>query len=275
MALMHCHFSSQVLGLATSLYAIIPQRSRTDIGIRSESADTQSKRFAGHRTLYLLHGFSDDHTIWERRTAIDRYAHERGVAVIMPEVGRSFYTDMAEGMRYWEFISEEVPAVAREFFHLSARREDQLVAGNSMGGYGAIKLALAQPERWGGAVALSGALDIAGHVLANRPEREREWQRIFGEDLTRIRGSSNDLFHLADQLVGQGISPPRLAAWCGRDDFLYEDNRRFRDHARQIGLPLDFREHPGEGHTWGYWDQQIAPALDWLLGKDVPDEASR
>jgi putative tributyrin esterase len=85
-------------------------------------------------TLFLLHGFSDDHTIWQRRTSIERYAMPLGLAVVMPAVNRSFYTDMVSGYDYWSFISEEVPTVARSFFPLSDLREDNFVAGNSMGG---------------------------------------------------------------------------------------------------------------------------------------------
>lgn len=92
-----------------------------------------------HPTLYLLHGLSDDHTIWLRRTSIERYVASMGLAVVMPAVHRSFYTDMDKGYRYWTFISEELPALARSFFPLSDKREDNFAAGLSMGGYGAFK----------------------------------------------------------------------------------------------------------------------------------------
>lgn len=99
-----------------------------------------------HPTLYLLHGLSDDDSIWLRRTSIERYVAQMGIAVVMPQVHRSFYTDMAAGGQYWTFISEELPALARSFFPLSAKREDNFVAGLSMGGYGALKLGLRKPE---------------------------------------------------------------------------------------------------------------------------------
>ena len=79
--------------------------------------------------LYLLHGLSDDHTSWVRRTDIDRYAEEWGVAVIMPEVQRSFYCDMTNGPRYFTYIVDELPALCQRLFRVSARREDNFVAG--------------------------------------------------------------------------------------------------------------------------------------------------
>src|SRR5512147_42451 len=138
MPLIHCNFFSQALGLSISMDVILPLRPW------SQGASAQAGR---HPTLYLLHGMSDDHTIWQRRTSIERYVDPLGLAVVMPAVARSFYTDMYAGPKYWTFISEELPEIARAFFPLSAAREDNYVAGLSMGGYGAFKLGLRQPER--------------------------------------------------------------------------------------------------------------------------------
>ena len=90
------------------------------------------------------------------------------LAVVMPAVHLSFYTDMAYGGKYWQFISEEVPAVVRDMFPLSSEREDNFVAGLSMGGYGAFKLALTYPERYAAAASLSGAVDISEVVKVKR-----------------------------------------------------------------------------------------------------------
>src|SRR5690606_35149889 len=116
-----------------------------------------------HPVLYLLHGLSDDDTIWLRRTSIERYVAGLGLAVVMPNVHRSFYADMAYGGQYWTFLTEELPRVAGDFFPLSDAREDNYVAGLSMGGYGAFKWALSYPERFAAAGSLSGVLDLAKH----------------------------------------------------------------------------------------------------------------
>ncbi len=184
-----------------------------------------------------------------------------GLAVVMPAVDRSFYTDMARGNRYWTFISEELPGICRAFFPLSARREETFVAGLSMGGYGAFKLALRCPGRFAAAASLSGALDVVG-LFADRPERRGEWENIFG-DLERLRGSDNDLFHLADRLARSDGPKPALFQWCGTEDELYPYNVRFRDHALALGLSLTYREGPG-GHDWARWDEQIRNVLRWL-----------
>jgi len=259
MALIHCDFYSEALKLSTSMCVILPQATQTQIGMKGVS------RRRKHPTLYLLHGLSDDHTIWQRRTSIERYVAPLGLAVVMPAVNRSYYTDMASGPRYWTFISDEVPRVARSFFPLSGEREDNFVAGLSMGGYGAFKLALRRPEIFAAAASLSGALDLAAsarRVRENDPEMLHMLESIFG-DVDSIAGDEHDLFHLAEELVRSGAPIPRLYQCCGAEDFLLDDNRAFRAHAKRLGLEVMYEESPGH-HEWGYWDQAIRRVLEWL-----------
>jgi putative tributyrin esterase len=245
MALLHCNFKSETLQIAASMDVILPQK----------------PRFKGKfQTLYLLHGLSDDHTIWQRRTSIERYVDDLNLAVVMPAVNRSFYANMASGPRYWDFISQEVPAVARAFFPLSDKRQDNFVAGLSMGGYGAFKLALSQPRRFAAAASLSGALDMSYRIEGGDDAFAAELKHIFGKG---VKGSDNDLLHLATQLSTRKTPRPRLFQCCGTEDFLYEHNTRFRDHATTSGLKLEYREGPG-GHTWDFWDEYIQQVLDWL-----------
>jgi len=247
MALFQSVFFSEVLEISASMNVIIPQ----------------GQKQRPLKTLYLLHGLSDDHTGWCRKTSIERYADEFGVAVVMPAVNRSFYADMARGPKYWTFVSEELPRLARSFFPLSDRREDNFVAGLSMGGYGAFKLALSHPDRFAAAASLSGALDVSRLAAEG-----------FGGDIANavgdpasVPGSSLDLFALAER-VADKPNVPLLFQCCGTEDFLYEDNVRFRDHCRKLELRLDYEEEPGD-HDWGYWDRKIRRVLGWLPLKSV------
>lgn len=259
MALIHCHFFSQVLQLASTMTVILPEPPPGSGG------DGAERRYP---TLYLLHGRSDDHTAWQRRTSIERYVEGLGLAVVMPEAHRSFYTDMARGYRYWTFISEEVPALARHFFPLSGDPAENYVAGLSMGGYGAFKLALTYPERYAAAASLSGALDVVSRARADEAMGSREMNNVFGA-VDELAGGPNDLFHLAGRLVERGDARPRLYQWCGLDDILYADNVRFREHARAIGLDVTYEEGPG-AHEWRDWDRQIQRVLAWLPGLARP-----
>jgi putative tributyrin esterase len=258
MILNEVNFFSETLGLLSSLYVLLPQR---------PLVEAQSKPRKKLRTLYLLHGHSDDHTAWQRYTSIERYAEGLKLAVVMPAVHLSFYNDMAHGGRYWQFISEEVPALVSDIFPLSSRREDNFVAGLSMGGYGAFKMALTLPERFAAGASLSGALDLSDVVSEkkedpmNKPWLE-EMRTVFG-DLRKVPGSRNDLFTLARK-VSKSPVKPRLYQCCGTEDDLYPQNIRFRDAVRKLPLDLTYEEGPGE-HNWAYWDRMIQNVLGWMF----------
>ncbi len=256
MALIHCDFFSEVLQVCTSATVILPQATNGQIGMSGAAGDGR------HRTLWLLHGMSDDHTIWQRRTSIERYVAPLGLAVVMPRVERSFYADMHQGPRFWTFISEELPRLCRSFFPLSDRREDNFVAGLSMGGYGAFKLGLRCPDQFAAAASLSGAVDIGHTMRAVDANRDAEWVRIFGP-LDQLAGSEHDLFGAASDLAASGRPRPRLFQWCGTDDFLYQGNLLFRDHVAPLGYDFTYEEGPG-GHSWDMWDAQIQRVLEWL-----------
>ncbi|MFC1582668.1 alpha/beta hydrolase, partial [Planctomycetota bacterium] len=152
MALIQCDFFSDVLGLSMTMNVILPQTTQTQIGMAGKRGEGKLP------CLYLLHGMSDDHSIWLRRTSIERYVADKGLAVVMPAVHKSRYCDLTTGDRYWEYVSEEIPRLARDFFPISDKREDNFVAGLSMGGYGAFKLALNKPEQYAAGASLSGAV---------------------------------------------------------------------------------------------------------------------
>jgi putative tributyrin esterase len=246
MALIHCDFFSRTLDIATSMYVILPE------------AKPPAR---GWPTLYLLHGLMGDHTAWTRETAIERYVQGLDLAVVMPAAGRSFYADMATGPRYGTFVSEELPALAHGMFRLSSARRDNFVAGLSMGGYGAMKLALRRPDLFAAAASLSGSLDMTQHEHADAFQLN-ELAGIFGP-LEKLAGSENDTLALARRIARSRRPCPALYQWCGTEDFLYRDNVTFRDLARRLKLPLTYEEGPGD-HNWASWDRQIRRVLEWL-----------
>src|SRR3989304_2890072 len=176
MILTEVNFFSEVLTLGCAMHVLLPQR---------PLADAQKKPQKKFRTLYLLHGHSDDHTAWQRWTSIERYVEGLNLVVVMPAVHLSFYTDMVYGGKYWTFISEEVPAVVRDIFPLSSDRKDNFVAGLSMGGYGAFKLAFTHPERYAAAASISGAVDIPPEIRIGvrcaQPFELRHDALVFGD----------------------------------------------------------------------------------------------
>src|SRR5699024_3640270 len=144
---MRTDFFAESLGMGTSMVVLMPQAA-AGIGMAGADGGSSAAREArGGPVLFLLHGLIDDCTIWERRTSIERYATEKGIAVVMPEVRRSFYADEAVGEQYWTFVAQELPQLIARTFRVPTARADTFVAGLSMGGFGAFKLALHPPER--------------------------------------------------------------------------------------------------------------------------------
>jgi S-formylglutathione hydrolase FrmB len=249
MALLRCDFFSEVLEVGTSMTVLLPQRAEGQIGVETSAGAGGH----GFPVLYLLHGLSDDSTAWTRNTSIERYAASLGLAVVMPQVQRSFYADEAHGARHWTFLSEELPAVVESFFGVSTRREDTFVAGLSMGGYGALKWALSRPERFAAAASLSGALD----VVALAPQRSELFDRVFDG----APGPGDDLFALLEAAEVDRL--PSLYVGCGTDDELFGSNVRFADAATADGADVHVDFRPGE-HEWGLWDAVIRDVLAWL-----------
>lgn len=283
MAVLDVHFYSDVLQVSTAMTVILPQRPRTEIGL-SPSSGVEGGRATGSTSvdapapplLYLLHGLSDDETTWLRRTSIERYAANAGLAVVMPRGDRSFYQDEVHGHRYWTFLSEELPIVVHDFFHVSTRREDTFVAGLSMGGYGAMRWALSQPWRFAAAATLSGALDLGaragavagGAITGGEGLGPGDAFLDFAPDVrdnslggSFTPGGGNDVFALLGHSPTEDL--PSLYVSCGRQDELLDHSERFLAAARAVGA--DPRsEFPDGVHSWDLWDVQIQHVIAWL-----------
>lgn len=264
MALLHVDFFSNVLGMCMNMDVILPQQTWGQIGMEGQGTDGK------YKTMYLLHGMSDDQTVWQRRTSVERYAAALGIAVVMPTTHLAFYTDTSYGMKYWTYISQELPGICREFFpQMSENREDTLAAGLSMGGYGAWKLGLGAGSTFGAAASLSGALDIVEGYRRNIKDnlsRGDLFRGIFTSE-EALEGSDNDLMALADRIAAEKKYLPRLYAWCGTEDFLCEGNRKVWKHMEKLGFDLTKEESPGD-HRWKYWDSKIQDVLRWWLRTD-------
>src|SRR3954454_6384719 len=108
--------------------------------------------------FYLLHGLSDDHTIWMRRTSIERYVGALPLVVVMPDGGRGWYTNAADGQSpYEDDLVKDVVGLVDRTFPVKAERSGRAIGGLSMGGYGAVKVALKHHDQFASANSHSGA----------------------------------------------------------------------------------------------------------------------
>lgn len=211
--------------------------------------------------FYLLHGLSDDHTMWLRRSSVERYVRNLPLIVVMPDGGRGFYTDAKEGMAYESSLIKDLIPYVDARFQTIPKRASRCIGGLSMGGYGAIKLALKYPELFCSAVSHSGALTFVQRLQSGKmdPDWTREWTRVYGA--TPV-GGSDDPLALASQLKPE--QRPALRIDCGTEDHLLQENRDFHAHLEKIGYTHEYEEFPG-AHDWAYWDIHIQEAIAFYV----------
>ena len=242
MAFLDYHYFSPSLNKQTSAYVLLPE-----VGT------------GPYPTLYLLHGYSDDHTIWLRRTALERYVANLPLIVVMPDGGHGFYTDAHEGYAFDSAIAKDLVARVEKTLPAKPGRANRVLAGLSMGGYGAFALALRHPEIFCAAHSLSGALAWGHRAIESGTVREDATRRILGPDHI---GGPNDLFALAEKVHAAG-NLPDLTFDCGTEDFLLDHNRDFKSFLNDKKIPHTYAEFPG-AHNWEYWDEHIQEALKHL-----------
>lgn len=237
MAHIQMTYRSEVLICDTELHIYLPE------GIQKGET---------YPVLYLLHGLGDNAASWDKYSSIGRYVQDKKLIVVMPYGGKSFYIDEAYGDKYYTYIAKELPDMIEATFPASDKR---FIAGLSMGGYGAFRIALKNPERYLAAASFSGAVDIEALL----PFDEERFIGVTGGDFV---SSEMDLFVLAKQ-AEQAKKCPMLYQWCGTEDFLYEGNIKFKDFMQNTTLEYTYAEGPG-AHEWKYWDAQIKVFLEMI-----------
>jgi len=274
-AWIEAHFYSVILGQSCTMNVLLPEEDQ-GIGVDASVWDGKTEL----PVLYLLHGMGDDHSIWMRRTSIERYAAGRRLAIVMPAAAKSNYVDQVYGENYFRFLTKELPGIVSRFFRVSTAREKSFIAGLSMGGYGAMRAALGCPERYCAVASMSGGLDLTKHgfqyfeALSQQggadkeqvPQRVRtrikSWRLAFG-DADTFLGSDNNLMRLLERQAKSGTALPKIHISIGRQDALYESNRSFCEKLDGLGIPYEYLEEDG-GHEWGMWDRFVQTVLDWL-----------
>lgn len=221
--------------------------------------------------LILLHGLTGTDTDWLYGGVAQLMAIQYNVNIFMPTTGNSFYLDKGYiGGNYCTFIAEELPAYIEKTFGIEMKRDNTMIGGLSMGGYGSIRTAFLYPEKYFACIALSSALvinDIASEESSEvsdllDPRMKRD---IFG-DPKQMRGSDLDPEALYLRLKASGKEAPFLYFAIGLEDNLIDDNRGFRDFLRAQEADFFFEEGPGR-HTWQFWNEYIDRGLKTVLNR--------
>lgn len=257
-SIIHVEFLSSILKRQVSFKAIIP--------LEKPGADLSVKREM--KTLYLLHGYMGHCTDWLSGSLIHELAGQHDIAVIMPSGENSFYVDNTDNESFFgEFIGKEIVGFTRALFPLSQKREDTVIGGLSMGGFGAIRNGLKYCDVFGSVIALSSALitdEIADPSadFSKTLENRKYYEKTFGK-LDKLLGSENDPKALAKRVVEEKKPFPDIYMACGTEDFLLNENRDFKEYLQKLGVRFTYQETIGT-HDWKFWNPQIECALDWF-----------
>lgn len=256
MAFLEVNFYSQTLGMQQVMNVILPEWS-------DHNPDWTPETLHDIPILYLLHGMAGNHNDWMRKTNLERLVRQTKIAVVMPAADLSWYTNTAYGAQYFTFFADELPRKVQELFpQLTTKSEQTFVAGVSMGGYGAFKLALAS-NHFGWAASLGGALNPRNHL----GEGTAFYRQVFPTTIASD-SSIDDL----RQLVRQRTNPfPQLYAWVGEQDPLFVEHEQMISELQALGANID-AHHSSGAHEWYDWNVQIEQALAWLPIQYQPEK---
>jgi S-formylglutathione hydrolase FrmB len=209
--------------------------------------------------LYLLHGLYGDYLNWDTRTGLENYARNLEFLIVMPDAGDSWYTNSATvpADRFEDYIAKDLISEIDAKYHTVRDRHKRSIAGLSMGGYGAVKLALKYPDLFAFAGSLSGALNAAQNLDAERPDFRAKLLEVFGSSQNRV-GRENDVFRILKSSASTHY--PYFYLACGTSDSFLPVNRAFVEKLSSSNIPYEYHETSG-GHTWEYWDEAVQSLL--------------
>lgn len=218
------------------------------------------------KSLILLHGLTGTDTDWLFGGVAQELAVQFNLAVFMPTAGNFFYLDRGyPGGNYGSFVGQELPAYIRRTFGFCESREDTIIGGLSMGGYGALHTALAWPESFSACIALSAALRLREFAAQEDTSimPAAMIRDVFGDPAEVLTSDKNPEVQYV-KASGTGCEMPRIYLACGTEDELLDSNRSFASFLRQREADHCYEEGPG-AHNWRFWNEYIVHGLDWLL----------
>jgi S-formylglutathione hydrolase FrmB len=234
-------FYSRELKMSTLLTVIAP-----------DSVRIGQKPLSERKCLYFLHGLSDDSTAALRLSRIELFARDADIVVVLPSVGRSMYCDGVLGQNYFTHVADEIPEYLGLMMGLSRLREDNHIAGISMGGMGAAKVALTYPERYASVALFSGLLDIKQLLPVVEDWHRIEFPFLFAEEINIDTTPLNPI-NLLDAKRHADLD---ILVRCGKQDDLFGMSKAFFKKAEALGLRVKGVFEDG-AHEWRLWDRYL------------------
>ncbi len=263
MSLATFNFESTCLQGNTTVSVILPDKPRN---LTPQAFYGSGKKY---KVLWLLHGTFGDHSDWLRKSNIELYACEKDLIVVMPSGLNANYANWEHfsiGYNMYDFLTEELMPLIQGWFPASPKREDNFIAGLSMGGRGTCVYAFNHPEKFAAAAVLSACPRDVAWDRAQNPDYFRRTQGSIDNrgGLEAYLNSYENTWQVLDQQVQRGVELPRLYFACGKQDFLYGAFEHFKEHAQTLPIDITFEEIDGYTHEWRFWDLTIQKALTFF-----------
>lgn len=237
MAWMHIKLQSKALRMPASVEVLIPQK-------------LLDKKKSQIPALYLLHGWGGDHTEWLRKAPLEVYSEEFQIAMVMPSGNNSYFADMKYGRKYQTYIKEELPRRMEEMFALSPHKKDRYLAGVSMGGYGALSIALEGEGLFQKVGIFSAPVTLEKQYETDKKQMEN----IFG---TIEEWKDNRL------KITEGRKYPDIYLMCSKKDDIYYENQKIYYEMKEKGLPVTFKESEAKP-DWYYHNDCLKCFLEYI-----------
>jgi S-formylglutathione hydrolase FrmB len=213
--------------------------------------------------LYLLHGGGGGFRDWSNYSDVAGYA-EKGLILVMPEGNSSYFVNSADQPqdRYEDYITRDLIADVEDKFPAANGRANRAIAGVSMGGFGAVTLALKHPDLFAFAGGMSSALDVPSRPFSiKRLDQWRHHRSIFGPWKSQHQ-------HENDPMVLVRSAAPEQAPYffltCGEQESLLPVNRQFAGLLQQRNFKYEFHTGPG-GHDWNQWNSRVPDLIDSIV----------
>jgi len=217
--------------------------------------------------VYLLHGGGGEFRDWSNYSDVSKYAL-RGLILVMPDGSSSYYVN-AVGRpqdKYEDYLVHDLVSDVEGRFPAKTGRANRAIAGVSMGGFGAVMMALRHPEMFVFAGGISSALDVPERRFSLR--RVGQWwgfRKIFGPMGSRERVARDPFVLVRSTGLSDARATPYMYLTAGEQEALLGPNRRFAALLKERGFAYEFHVLPG-GHDWQEWDAQIPGCFESLIG---------
>lgn len=227
--------------------------------------DYDTKTADRYSVVYLLHGLTGHFNDWTDRGNITQLAAKHNVILVTPEGNDGWYSDnpMIGNDRYESYIVKELIPEIDKSFRTFPDRDHRVIAGLSMGGYGALKFGLKYSEMFSLVGSFSGAF------VTGRWSEQVGGNKLIGKSLDTVFGAlnsetrkANDVFNLVGGISADRLKNlPYIYLSCGTEDIFIKTNRELAAKMNEKKIPNEFRS-PAGNHDWEFWGNQIRDFLD-------------